>query len=70
MMHDMRDLQCLNVGITPGCYSEGLRREFPGHLRAPRELLGPQRLPLEAGRVSSRFHPALLKEMHRVAPRR
>ena len=20
MMHDMRDLQCLNVGITPGCY--------------------------------------------------
>ena len=20
-MHDMRDLQCLNVGITPGCYS-------------------------------------------------
>ena len=21
MMHDMRDLQCLNAGITPGCYS-------------------------------------------------
>ena len=20
MMHDMRDLQCLNAGITPGCY--------------------------------------------------
>ena len=20
MMHDMHDLQCLNVGITPGCY--------------------------------------------------
>ena len=21
MMHDMRDLQCLNAGITPGCYN-------------------------------------------------
>ena len=21
MMHDMYDLQCLNVGITSGCYS-------------------------------------------------
>ena len=21
MMHDMRDLQCLNAGITPGCYT-------------------------------------------------
>ena len=21
-MHDMRDLRCLNVGITPGCYRE------------------------------------------------
>ena len=21
MMHDMYDLQCLNVGITPGCYT-------------------------------------------------
>ena len=21
MMHNMHDLQCLNVGITPGCYS-------------------------------------------------
>ena len=21
MMHDMHDLQCLNVGITPGCYN-------------------------------------------------
>jgi len=22
MMHDMHDLQCLNVGITPGCYRD------------------------------------------------
>jgi len=21
MMHDMRDWQCLNAGITPGCYN-------------------------------------------------
>ena len=27
MMHDMRDLQCLNAGITPGCYK---RRSFEG----------------------------------------
>ena len=22
MMHDMHDLQCLDAGITPGCYNE------------------------------------------------
>ena len=24
MMHDMHDLQCLNAGITPGCYNRPL----------------------------------------------
>ena len=34
MMHDMRDLQCLNVGITPGCY----RREVAAAARRWRPL--------------------------------
>ena len=30
MMHDMRDLQCLNVGITPGCYSAAAGAQTAG----------------------------------------
>ena len=26
MMHNMHDLQCLNAGITPGCYTRNLNR--------------------------------------------
>ena len=28
MMHDMPDLQCLNAGITPGCYNHPFRQDI------------------------------------------
>ena len=36
MMHDMRDLQCLNVGITPGCYTHAEARVHGGVRRLRR----------------------------------
>jgi hypothetical protein len=44
-----------------------LRRQFPGHVRAPWELLGPSKLPTVAGRVSPGLHPAILEAAHRAA---
>ena len=35
MMHDMRDLQCLNVGITPGCYNCTMLRRYYARLGLP-----------------------------------
>jgi hypothetical protein len=44
-----------------------LRRQFPGHVRAPWKLLRSPKLPLAAGRVSPRLHPVILEAAHRAA---
>jgi hypothetical protein len=44
-----------------------LRRQFPGHVRAPCKLLGPPKLPAAAGRVTTGLHPAILEAAHRAA---
>ena len=50
MMHDMRDLQCLNVGITPGCYSVPAFRPFAcARSRAPVSAVRARILPVRAG---------------------
>jgi hypothetical protein len=46
-----------------------LHRQFPGHVRAPRELLGSPKLPPAARGVSSRLHPAILEAAHRATQR-
>jgi hypothetical protein len=46
-----------------------LRRQLPGHVRAPWELLGSPKLPPAAGRVSPGLHPAILEAAHRGAQR-
>jgi hypothetical protein len=44
--------------------SPSLRRQLPGHVRAPCELLGSPKLPPAAGRVSPGLHPAVLEVAH------
>jgi hypothetical protein len=44
-----------------------LRRQFPGHVHAPWELLGSPKLPTAAGRVSPGLHPTILEVAHRAA---
>jgi hypothetical protein len=46
-----------------------LRRQFPGHIRAPRELLGSPKLPPVARGVSPGLHLAILEAAHRAAQR-
>jgi hypothetical protein len=46
-----------------------LRRQLPGHVRAPWELLGSPKLPPAAGRVSPGLHLVILKAAHRAAQR-
>jgi hypothetical protein len=46
-----------------------LRRQLPGHVRAPWELLGSPKLPPAAGRVSPGLHPMILEAAHRAAQR-
>jgi hypothetical protein len=46
-----------------------LRRQLPGHVRVPWELLGSPKLPPAAGRVSPGLHPVILEVAHRAAQR-
>ena len=55
MMHDMRDLQCLNVGITPGCYKVHLLGATL--LASPR---GPQRNRRDAPDKESLCEPVMI----------
>jgi hypothetical protein len=49
--------------------SPSLRRQLPGHVRAPWEFLGSPKLPPAARRVSPGLHPAILEAAHRAAQR-
>jgi hypothetical protein len=46
-----------------------LRRQLPGHVRTPWELLGSPKLPPAAERVSPGLHLAILEAAHRAAQR-
>jgi hypothetical protein len=46
---------------------QSLRRQLPGHIRAPWELLGSPKLPPATGRVPAGLHPAILEAAHRAA---
>jgi hypothetical protein len=46
-----------------------LRRQLPGHVCAPWELLGSPKLPPASGRVSPGLHPTILEAAHRAAQR-
>jgi hypothetical protein len=46
-----------------------LRRQLPGHVRVPWELLGSSKLPPASGRVSPGLHPVILEAAHRAAQR-
>jgi hypothetical protein len=44
--------------------SQSLRRKLPGHVRAPRELLGSPKLPPAAGRIHAGLHPVIFEAAH------
>jgi hypothetical protein len=44
--------------------------ELPGHIRAPRELLGSVRVHPKTRRVPPRLHPTLLEVLHRASEHR
>jgi hypothetical protein len=50
-----------------GTTGQSLRRQLPGHIRAPWELLGSLKLPLAAGRIPAGLHPAIFETAHRAA---
>jgi hypothetical protein len=60
---------CLRADLQLGRPGPSLRRQLPGHIRAPWELLGSPKLPPAAGRVSSGLHPTILEAAHRAAQR-
>jgi hypothetical protein len=60
---------CPRADLQLGRPGPSLRRQFPGHVRAPWELLGSPKLPPVAGRASLGLHPAILEAAHRAAQR-
>jgi hypothetical protein len=47
--------------------SQGLRWKFPGHVRAPWELMGSPKLPPAARGIPTRVHPTVFEAAHRAA---
>jgi hypothetical protein len=46
---------------------QGLRWKFPGHVRAPWELMGSPKLPPAVGGIPVRVHPTVFEAAHRAA---
>jgi hypothetical protein len=59
---------CPGADLQLGRPGPSLRRQLPGNVRAPWELLGSPKLPPAAGRVSLGLHPTILEAAHRAAP--